>query len=153
MAIIDFIAANAGWSWVVFGLVLLALELAVPGVFLIWMGGAAVLTGITVFQIGIGWPLQFGLFGLLSVALVAGWLAFSKHRYGNRPPSEDPLINSRTARLLGRETVLIEPISDGVGRIRIDDSIWRVEGAEMPQGATVRITGAKGSILVVEPVR
>lgn len=152
MAIIDFIVANAGWSWVVFGLVLLGIELVAPGVFMVWLGASAILTGLTVFQTGIGWPMQWGLFGVLSVALVSGWLAFSRRRYGNAPPSQDPLINRRTARLLGRETVLTDAITDGFGRVRIDDSLWRVAGPELPAGTTVRIVGARGAVLDVEAV-
>lgn len=153
MGIADFIIANPAWSWIIFGVLLLGLELLAPGVFLVWLGGAALLTGLTVFQIGIGGPLQFGLFGLLSLALVGGWQLFSRHRAAGGSAEDEVLINSRTARLLGREATLVEPISEGVGRIRIDDSVWRVEGPELPQGARVRVTGARGAILAVEPVR
>lgn len=153
MGMVDFIMANPGWSWVILGVVLLGLELLVPGVFLVWLGGAALLTGLTVFQIGIGGPFQFGLFGLLSLALVGGWLIFSRRRAAGTPKGEDAFLNSRTGRLLGREATLVEPISEGVGRIQIDDSLWRVEGPDLPQGAKVRVTGARGAVLEVEPVR
>ncbi|WP_417584322.1 NfeD family protein [Pelagibacterium sp.] len=152
MDVISVIAENAGWAWLIFGLVLLGIELVAPGVFMVWLGGAALLTGLTVFQAGIGWPVQWGVFGVLSVALVVGWLAYSKRRHGGAPPSDDPLINARTARLLGRETVLVDPISDGVGRVRIDDTLWRVTGPELPAGSHVRITGARGGLLDVEAV-
>lgn len=152
MDLIALIADNAGWAWLIFGLVLLGVELVVPGVFMVWLGGAALLTGLTVFQIGIGWPFQWGLFGILSVVLVTGWLAYSRRRHGDTPPSEDPFINARTARLLGRETVLVEAISDGVGRVRIDDTLWRVSGPDLPEGSHVRITGARGGLLEVEAV-
>lgn len=152
MDIIALIGENAGWAWLIFGLVLLAAELVVPGVFLVWLGGAALLTGLTVFQVGIGWPIQWGLFGILSLVLVGGWLVYSRRRHGDTATSEDPLINARTARLLGRETVLVEAISDGVGRVRIDDTLWRASGPELPAGTHVRITGARGGLLEVEAV-
>ncbi|RDE08398.1 NfeD family protein [Pelagibacterium lacus] len=153
MDLIALIAENAPWAWIILGLALLALELLVPGVFMVWLGGAAILTGLTVLQVGIGWPLQWGLFGVLSLALVAGWLAYSRYRDANAPQGTEPQLNARTTRLLGRESVLIEPISDGVGRIRVDDTVWRVSGPELPEGTTVRITGARGAVLEVEPVR
>lgn len=153
MDVIAFIGQYGGWSWLAFGLVLLGFELIVPGVYLVWLGGAAILTGITVFQTGIGWPLQWGLFGVLSVLMVTAWVAYSRRRHGKAPPSEDPLLNRRTARLLGRETALVEPIADGVGRIRVDDTLWRVAGPELPEGTIVRITAARGAMLEVEPVR
>lgn len=152
MAVIDFIAQYGGWSWIVFGLVLLALELAMPGVFLIWLGTAAVVTGLAVIVSGIGWPLQWGLFGVLSLVFVGGWVGYQRRRYGKSPPSESPMLNRRTARYLGREVVLAEAIREGIGRVNIEDSIWQVSGPELPAGTAVRIVGAQGSVLVVEPV-
>lgn len=152
MGLIDLIAEYGGWSWIVFGLVLLALELAIPGVFLVWLGAAAVITGLAAIVSGIDWPLQWGLFGVLSLVLVGSWLGYQRRRYGKNPPSEDPLLNRRTARYLGREVVLVEPISDGFGRVQIEDSLWRVSGPDLPQGTHVRVVGAQGAVLVVEPL-
>jgi membrane protein implicated in regulation of membrane protease activity len=46
MQVVEFIAANAPWSWIVAGLVLLALELIVPGGILVWMGISGIVTGL-----------------------------------------------------------------------------------------------------------
>lgn len=152
MIVIEFIAGLGGWSWVVFGLILLALELLAPGVFMVWLGGAAILTGIVTLVFGIEWPLQWFLFGVLSVVLVAWWTAYSKRRNGKKAPGDSPLLNQRTARFFGREATLVEPIADGAGRVRIDDTLWRVVGPDLPAGTVVRITGAEGNVLVVEAV-
>ncbi len=152
MDLIGWIGQYGGWAWIVLGLVLLGLELLVPGVFMVWLGGAAILTGLTVLQIGIAWPVQWGLFGLLSLALVGGWVAFARRREGREAPSGDPLLNQRTARFLGRETELVEAIIDGTGRVRIDDTLWRVSGPDLPEGTQVRIVAARGGILDVEPI-
>lgn len=153
MDLVDFIAGYGGWSWIVFGLVLLAIELIAPGVFMVWLGGAAIATGLATIATGMGWPWQWGTFGVLSLVLVSGWLAYSRKRWGKNPPSEVPLLNRRTARYLGREVVLVEPISDGFGRVQIGDTLWRVSGPALPEGTTVRVTGAEGAVLIVEPVR
>jgi membrane protein implicated in regulation of membrane protease activity len=152
MAVIDFIAQYGGWSWIVFGLVLLALELAAPGVFLVWLGAAAVITGLAAIVSGIGWPLQWGLFGVLSLVLVAGWVGYQRRRHGKTLPSDSPMLNRRTARYLGREAVLTGAIEQGVGRVNIEDSVWQVTGPDLPAGTAVRIVGAQGSVLTVEPV-
>ncbi|WP_196260591.1 NfeD family protein [Pelagibacterium limicola] len=152
MAVIEFIAQYGGWSWIVFGLILLALELAAPGVFLVWLGAAAVITGLAAIVSGIGAPLQWGLFGVLSLVLVAGWTGYQRRRFGKALPSDSPMLNRRTARYLGREVALAEAIEGGVGRVRIEDTVWQVTGPELPAGTVVRIVGAQSSVLHVEPV-
>lgn len=152
MAIVDFIAQYGGWSWIVFGLILLALELAAPGVFLVWLGAAAVITGLAAMVSGIGWPLQWGLFGVVSLVLVGGWVGYQRRRHGKTLPSDSPMLNRRTARYLGREVVLAEDMRDGVGRVHIEDTLWQVSGPDLPAGTAVRIVGAHGAVLTVEPV-
>ena len=46
---------------------------------------------------------------------------------------------------------LIDPIVNGRGSVKIGDSIWRVEGPELPKGARVRVLGADGTLLKVAP--
>ena len=53
---------------------------------------------------------------------------------------------------LDMANVLAEAIKDGIGRVHIEDSVWQVTGPDLPAGASVRIVGAKGPVLVVEPV-
>ena len=38
------------WNWLIFGIVLMALELLAPGVFLFWLGLAALLVGLLSFR-------------------------------------------------------------------------------------------------------
>ena len=63
------------------------------------------------------------------------------------------MLNRRTRRLIGREAVLTQAIVNGRGRIAIEDSWWSVEGPDLPEASRVRIIGAKGSVLAVEPVQ
>ena len=66
--------------------------------------------------------------------------------------SADPLLNRRAGRLQGRTFVLSEPIVEGSGRVRIDDTTWQVRGPDAPAGARVTVTGSDGSVLDVETV-
>ena len=63
--------------------------------------------------------------------------------------SEQPLLNERAARLIGQSFVLAEPIVDGKGRIRVDDTNWRITGPDLPSGTRVRVTGNDGAVLSV----
>jgi membrane protein implicated in regulation of membrane protease activity len=149
MDILELIASYGPWAWIVAGVVLLALELVVPGGFFIWMGVAGIVTGLASFFQPIGWPLQFLLFGGLSLVLIVGWLRYSK---GREEPTESPFLNRRAERFIGQEIVLDEPISGGSGRIALDDTMWRIAGPDLPAGQRVRIVRAEGAVLRVEAV-
>jgi membrane protein implicated in regulation of membrane protease activity len=141
------------WSWWIVGFILLAAELVAPGVFLIWIGLAALVIGAlslffweTAFW---AWQLQFVLFAALSIIFAL----LGRRYFGrNRDTSDEPFLNQREASLVGRTATLQEPIVEGRGRIRLDDTWWSVNGEDMPAGTRVRIAAARGRTLVIEPL-
>lgn len=149
MQVIEFIAANGHWSWIVAGMILLALELVVPGGFLLWMGISGVVTGLLVLVQPMGWPLQWLIFGALSLLSITLWIRWSRQR---PPLSDRPFLNRRTDHFIGHETVLEQAIEQGFGRIVLGDTVWRVSGPDLPIGHRVRIVGSDGAILAVEPI-
>lgn len=128
--------------------VLLALEMLAPGIFLMWFGFAAAATGLIAFRYEITWQWQLIWFCGLSLAAV-----LLANRYLRQHPleSDQPLLNKRAAQLVGQTFDLTEPIENGRGSIRVGDTIWRVEGPELPKGARIRVVGTDGSVLKVEP--
>ncbi|MDF2601020.1 NfeD family protein [Methylobacterium brachiatum] len=140
-------ALGPAWSWVIAGLVLAGAEIVVPGVFLIWFGLAAVATGLATALIPIPWQGQTLLFAALAIVLVG--LATRLHRRAGR---HDATLNRADRGLIGREAVLPEPILQGTGRLRFDDTLWRIEGPDLPAGARVRVIGLAGTVLRVEAV-
>lgn len=147
MQVIDFIAGNGPWAWIVAGLVLLALELVVPGGFLLWMGISGIVTGIVVLVWAIGWPLQWLIFGVLSLVSIALWVRWTRSRPA---PTDRPYLNRRAEHLVGQEAVLEQAIEQGFGRVVLGDTVWRVSGADLPVGQRVRIIGNDGAVLKVE---
>ncbi|HEV7304958.1 NfeD family protein [Ensifer sp.] len=141
------------WSWWVLGFVLLAAELVAPGVFLIWIGLAALIVGILsllLWDVGLWtWQVQLVLFALLSVATV---LLGRRFFLSSSEVSDEPLLNQRAESLVGRTAVLEKPIAEGRGRIRLDDTFWIVEGPDLPVGARVRVVSSHGRNLTVESV-
>ncbi len=136
------------WGWLVLALALGAAEMLVPGVFLIWLGAAALLTGLVTLAFGLSSALQFTLFAVAAIAAVyAGrrWLR------DNPIVSSDPLLNDRAARLIGQLVLVVDPIEGGSGRVRVGDGVWSASGADAPAGARVRVIGADGTCLKVEP--
>lgn len=144
------------WNWMVLGFVLLAFEVVAPGVFLLWIGLAALATGaLSLVLWGSGfwvWQVQVLLF--LNLSLIAAF-AGKKIMSGRGDQTDQPLLNRRGDQLIGRTATLTEPITNGRGRVKIGDTMWRVSGPDLPAGRTVRVKAATDLDLelVVEEVR
>jgi len=144
-----FDSLDAHWAWVVIGLVLAALEMLVPGVYLIWLAIAALITGALTFGIGLGLPAQVIVF--VSLALIS---AFSARRLLRDSPiiSSDPLMNQRGSRMIGQTAVITQMFDGGTGRVKFGDSEWLARGPDGALGDKVRVSGSEGAILLVEPI-
>ncbi|WP_279480899.1 NfeD family protein [Aureimonas sp. SK2] len=137
------------YGWWILGALLLAGELALPGVYLLFFGIGALVVGANALLVpDLSWQSQ-----LLGFAVVSGVATLLGHRwYGQRakPGSGEPL-NDRTARLVGRSAVVSEAIRNGRGRVALDDGWWSAEGPDLPVGVAVVVEGANGSVLRVRP--
>ena len=140
---------NPHWFWLALGLLLASAEIVAPGVFLIWMAGAALITGLVVWLLPIGWPLQIVLFAVLAILAV---LIARRFLRDHPVTAADPLMNRRTDRLTGETAIVTEAIAGGAGRIRLGDSEWLAHGPDSAAGTRVRITGSDGAVLQVEPL-
>jgi inner membrane protein len=135
------------WGWLVFAALLGMAEVVIPGVFLIWVALAAAVTGLIALVLPVSVPVQLLIFALLCLASVWGgrrWYA------ANPVASQDPMLNDRTARLVGEIVTVVEPIDNGRGRVKIGDGVWSCQGPDAPAGARVRVVGADASVLKVE---
>lgn len=140
---------EAHWLWITLGFLLAALEMLVPGVYLIWFAMAALTTGLIVFATDPGLALQLVYFVALALLF-----AFGAKRWLHDSPleSSDPLMNQRGQRLVGETAVVVLAIEGGNGRIKLGDSEWNVRGPDLAAGERVRITGNDGATLLVEKV-
>jgi membrane protein implicated in regulation of membrane protease activity len=135
------------WNWLIFGVALMALELLAPGVFLFWLGLAALLVGLLSFAVHPSWQMQILLFAIFAAAAVPLWRRLALN---NRAVNQNnPFLNKRADALVGRVFTLEKPIIDGSGTVRIDDTVWRVAGPDTPAGSRVRIVQADGASLKV----
>ena len=135
--------------WMGGGLLLCILEMVIPGVYLFWLGIAALITGLAALILPIGLPVELILFTVLSVTII-----FASRRWtrSDAIPTNDPLLNDRTGRMVGEVLTLVSAIDDGQGRARVGDGEWIVQGPALPAGAKVRVIGAQGTVLLVEAV-
>jgi membrane protein implicated in regulation of membrane protease activity len=145
---IEFIRSLGAWTWVIVGVILLAVELAAPGAFFMWFGLAAIGVGVFALVVAIPWQAQSIIFVVLAALVVLiGRRYFARSARQAVPTG----LNERGRRLIGTVAVIGEPIVDGTGRVRIDDTTWRITGPDMPSGTRVRIVAADGALLTVTP--
>jgi inner membrane protein len=135
------------WNWFILAVALLILETMIPGVHFLWFGIAAIVIGFLGLATGLSWQWQMLAFGLLSV-LAVFWVR--KYARPDVAISDQPDLNVRGQQYVGRSLVVEQAIQNGRGKVRVGDSIWAVEGPDAPAGARVTVTGAKGTVLVVE---
>ncbi|MDB5369444.1 MAG: rane protein [Roseomonas sp.] len=129
--------------WVGLGLLAMAAELLAPGVFLVWVGAAAVLTGLVLLAFAPSLTVTVLVFILL-LGLGIG-LSLRVFRAGGRAGT----LNTPASGLVGRAGVLLA--AEGTaGRARIGDSDWPVRlAAEAAPGARVVVVAVEGMTLLV----
>ncbi|MES2989704.1 MAG: NfeD family protein [Pseudomonadota bacterium] len=146
----DLIGGSPGLAWLILAAVLALTELLVPGVFLVFVAAGAAVTGIVTLLFP-NFPLLFQV--VVFAAGSSAAVALGRSWYLRNPgPSPDPLLNDRVARLIGQVVTVAEPIQAGYGKVRVGDGEWLARGPDAPAGAHVRIIGAEGNSLTVEPV-
>ena len=145
-------ASVAHYVWWIVALVLIALEVIMPGYFMLWIGIGAATTGLVV--------LVIPGFSFLAQAIVFALLAFvscAVYWYGVRPKLQskeprDERLNRRGEQLIGKRYVLIDAIVNGRGKARVGDGQWLVSGPDLPVGSTVEVVAVDGTTLKVQPV-
>ena len=95
---------DARYAWLAIGLLLAVAEMAIPGVFLIWMAGAALITGLATFLFPFGGAEQVVLFALLAFGSV-----LAGREWVRRHPVEsaDPSLNDRGGRMAGHDGTVL----------------------------------------------
>lgn len=139
---------DPGLIWILAGLALLGAEMAVPGVYLVWIGLAAVGTGLVLLIAAPGFPAAVAIF----LGLLALGIGLSLYLRPRRGPMHR--VNAPEAGLAGRHGRVIA-VDGAALRVRLGDSDWPARlagGAAMPEeGAAVRVEAVDGTVLVVRP--
>jgi inner membrane protein len=143
----SWITAMGGWIWFVVAAIFFLLELMSPGVFMLWLGIAAILIGIISLATVLTWQAQLIIFAVLAIACIPAYRYFARKV---EKPVDRPFLNRRAEGYVGRVFTLDKPIVDGVGTIRIEDTVWRVNGPSLPAGSRVKVARAEGAELEVE---
>lgn len=138
------------WYWWALAAVLAGVEMLTPGFAFLWLGLAAFLTGVLVWLVPeVGWQGQALAFAVLALAAVGGWFWW---RRLHPPEAAANGLNRRADQQVGALGTLVGPLANDRGRVRLGDTTWPVSGPDLPDGARVRVTGARDGRLIVESV-
>ena len=137
------------WHWLITAAIFFVLELTVPGAFMLWLGISATLVGVISFFVPWPWQYQLVAFAIFALGSIPLW-----RRFAGRVEKEgdQPFLNRRADAFVGREFTLEKPIVAGNGTVKIDDTIWRLSGPDVPGGSRVKVVRADAATLVVEAV-
>ncbi len=144
---VDYLAGLGTWNWFILGVVLLILEVLVPGTFMLWLGLSAIAVGVIALAIVMSWQVQIILFAILAIGSVFLW----RRMAGGRYEANTPVLNRRGDAFVGRVFTLEKPIVDGRGSIRAGDGVWLIQGQDLPAGARVKVVSSDGGALAVVP--
>ncbi len=147
----DLLMTLGAWNWVVLGFVLLLLELIFPGVFFVWFGLGALLTALVSLLFYhlpwvASWEVEVIFFLIFSIIMVL----IGRNFFRRDRETDEPLLNRRTDQIIGKRVVLEEPVRDGKGRIRVDDTIWRIKGPDLPEGTEVKVVAFDNGVFTIE---
>ena len=138
------------WHWWILAIALIILEVFAPGAIFMWMGIAAGFVGFILMLFpDITWQIQFFIFSLLSIASIVVWHYVLKK---NPTETDQPTLNKRGYQYVGRTFTLDEAIVNKVGKIKVDDSIWKVVGENCEAGSQIKVVDVDGVVLKVEPL-
>lgn len=142
------------WHWWVLATIFFVLEVLSMSFFFLWIGVAAGLVGLLVFVLpDLPWEAQICIWAVISVVMAFGWRIYKKNNPNAGTPSDEPLLNKRGEQYVGRTFTLETPIQNGFGKVKVDDSIWKIESEEdMPAETKVKVIAIKGTILQVEKI-
>ena len=135
------------WHWWIFAAALIILEMFAPGAFMLWLGIAAAVVGLVmVIFPDMGWEIQYSIFAVVSVISIIAW---KQMQLRNPRETDQPNLNMRGHQYVDRTFTLDEPVVNGLGKIKVDDSTWKVKGPDLPTGTPVKVTGVDGTVLTV----
>lgn len=139
-----------GWIWAIAGVLLLIAEIIAPGFFLVFVGVAAIATGLFTLLFDLGLAPQLILFAVYAVLAVM----IGKRWYGEpHGGDERHTINEPANRLIGKTVTVVADVDDHAGRVRVGDGEWNARGGPAAAGERVTVAGVEGNCLIVEPVR
>lgn len=142
---------SQGIIWLIAIVVFLVLEAVTYQLVSIWFAIGAV-GGLIAYVCGAGFYLQFGIFVILSVVLLAALRPVSLRLVKNRK------IKTNADSLEGKTVLITSEVDNlkGTGQGKIDGMVWTVRSAKpgevISEGATARVVKIEGVKIIAEKI-
>ena len=134
------------WTWWILGLLLVVVEVVASGTFFLWMGVSAGVVGVVLYLApGIAWEIQLAIFAVCSLLSI-----FLSRKYLQKSKEEASTLGQRGKLYIGMVVLVEDAITNGIGKVRVEDTLWRARGADVEQGSRVRIVDISGATFQVE---
>lgn len=132
-----------------FGLVFCISEICIAGYFLSWLGISSIFTAFFTYLLPSSIIIQSALF---SVFFLAAFFVTKLIRK-NHDTKTSSFINEYEDKLIGTTVTLQTPIKNGIGHIKINDTLWKVNGPDAEAGLTVEVIEIRNNALIVTPFK
>ncbi|MGL5757877.1 NfeD family protein [Plesiomonas sp.] len=148
------LSAFSAWSalhWIVLGLVLLACEMLGTAGYLLWLGVAALTVALLLWLIPLTLAVQWALFAVFSVVASLLWWRWQHGK--DKQDQQHTQLNQRGNTLIGRQGKLTEPVQNGIGRLTLGDTTWRIQSdTDLPADCVVEVVFVSGITLHVKEI-
>lgn len=136
------------WYWMIAAAAFLVLEIITPGVFFIWIGIAAFITGVIDALAPTTTPATLGMiFAVLAV--ISACVGRKVMKKKQDAPS---VLNNRMEQYVGQTFQVYEDVTDGRGKIKVGDTVWPVIASkDIPASVSVKVVAVRGTAFEVEP--
>jgi membrane protein implicated in regulation of membrane protease activity len=145
---IQLLEGMSGTKWLIFGVILLTLEVLTGTTYILWPAVAALIVGVLVFIVPLSWELQFLLFFIIgTVLLFAGHKYFRPMMKGGEPSD----LNDRARSMVGMRVKAVNDFDTGRGRVQVGDTQWQaiMDIGNAVKGDELRVVDVKGTTLQV----
>jgi len=148
--LLSFLQSWGVWGWLTFGLVLMILELILPGTFIIWFGFGAVATGIVLAFVPLSLNAQLATFAICStISVFLGSFVYKKLFGLNKQVGQQDKIGAQ--KYIGQSFKVVEAIDEDKGKVAVGDTVWLAKSSRpIAKGKRVKVVAVEGTILIVE---
>lgn len=140
------------WHWLVLGFILLIAEIAMPGVFLLWWGLAAiVVAGIMKLFPDLPLSSLAVIYAIIAMILSVIWWRYQHGK--DQADQSNRALNQRNHAMIGSRGKVLEIAENGIGRGAFGDTTWRIKGHGLLVNDIIEVTGVDGITLNVIKIK
>jgi membrane protein implicated in regulation of membrane protease activity len=134
--------------WIIAGLLMLIMELFIPGIVIGFFGAGALLAGLVGWIFDIPWQAEVIIFLVSSLLMLQFMRKYIIKKLNKKDRSGE------TEDIIGAEALVVEKITPQIpGKVQFRGSLWKAESKEEIEPETrVRIIGRRSIVLIVKPI-